>query len=394
MPTDTKAEKAAKHAKRAVELARQAREEDRPDTPADELVSDLRDVLASLPAEADLRLYRKSTTTGKLEFCESFAEPTAFSEEYVAQKWGAGSYRVMAKVPDPKTGKMQFVEGGTKTFTVAQRPNAPAVAAPSETMKGTLDTVTLMHQMMLQSQESHRAMLAMMMQRPPDTGMELMKVLLPLLIGQKTDPMDMATKLATLLKPAGPAASMTDQLEALGKMMELAAKLGDKGGDDAPAWLRGLQSVAPLIQQAMATPRQLPPAPAPAPNPPTPRELAPVQTPAPVVEPKADEPDAHPLLTLLDRSMASMVRAASRDGDPALYADWFVDQVDDEHVGELAGFLESGTVLDQLALRYPESAPHREWFGRLITAMIALLEEDKDESGSTGEPQPDDDENH
>lgn len=392
MPIDTKkeraADKAARLAKKATELARKAQDDE-----PEEAEQEIRELLASLPVEADLRLYRKGKT-GRLEFCESI-DPASFSEQVVADKWGAGNYRLLAKVPDPETGRMKFLTGGSKQFMIAERPQAPNAPAPAQPQ---LETMTLMHQMMLQSQESHRAMIALMMQPRTDSSMELMKVLLPVLLAQKSDPMQMATQLAALLKPAGPGATMTDQLDALGKMMELATKLaGKESGDDGPAWLSALKTAAPLIQQALATPRAQPPA---LPNPPAPRELAPVQTagpvptPAPVTEPKADEPEAHPLLTLLDRSMASMIRAASRDGDPELYADWFVDQVDDEHVAELAGFLESGTVLDQLAVRYPESAPHREWFGRLITAMIALLEEDKDEPGTASEPQPDDDENH
>lgn len=404
MPTDTKeraADRAAKHAKKAVELAQLARESEAADSPDETMAGDIRDILRSLPAEADLRLYRKSTKTGKLEYCESFAEPSSFSEEYVAQKWGAGSYRIMAKVPDQKTGKMQFVEGGTKTFTIAERP--AGVIAPVADKSGQLDTMTLMHQMMLQSQESHRAMIAMMMQsmtqRPVDGSLELMKVILPSLLAKKdADPFEMATRLAELLKPAGPAASMADQLDALGKMMEVAERLGG-GKSDGPAWLEALKTAAPLLTQALQTPRPVAPvAPAATGGPPTPKAIAapapPVAANPPVVEAPEPEPEpAHPLLALLDYAMPSLVRAAERDGEPELYADWLVDQIPEDQLDAFGSFVEQTSVLDQLATRYPATVPHRGWFERLAKAILDGLEPD-DESGAASEPESHDDENH
>lgn len=403
MPTGTSeraASKAAKHAKRAAEMAQLAREtEPRPESTESEMGDDIRDLLASLPAEADLRLYRKNTQTGKLEYCESFAEPSSFSEEVVAAKWGAGSYRLMAKVPDPKTGKPQYFAGGTKTFNIAKRPESAAPAVLDKSAQ--LDTMTLMHQMMLQSQESHRAMIAMMMsslsQRPPDTSMELMKVLLPALLNRKeSDPLDVATRLAELLKPAGPAASITDQLDALGKMVEVAERLGGGGKSDGPPWLEGLRSVAPLIQQALQIPRPAGPvATAATGDPPAPKALgAPTPTPAPNpghVVANAPPPDnPHPLLALLDYAMPALMRAAERDAEPELYADWLVDQVPEDQLDAFGAFIEAPAALDQLFARYGLSMEYHPWFMRLQHAVMNGLEP-TDESGTTGESESHDD---
>lgn len=426
--TEREAAKAARHAKKAADAAARARAADDVDdgTPDDQLTADIASLFDSLPTEGDLRLYRKANN-GKLEFCEAFAEPADFSEELVAQKWGQGAYRLFARRPDPDTGKLRFFKGGSRVFHVAKRPDGALtpVAAESKKLEDSmaaqftammLGQLQMVQQMMLQSQESHRAMLAAMLQKPNDGSLELLKVILPLLVSQKSDPFDVAVKMAELLKPAGPTASMTDQLAALEKMMDVAAKLGGKDTDDGPAWLSALKTAAPLIQQALATPRPQPalgpgaprpPAANPGPAAPGPRELAPVQTPsgpapeppapAPSADPAGAEPEpAHPLLALLDYAVPSLIRAADRDGEVELYADWLLDQVGDEHLEALDGFLAEATALDQLGLRYPAMTAFRPWFERLVVDLRSKITAEGDddgqgESAASSEPDADGD---
>lgn len=402
------AEKAARHAKKAVRAAKKARD-DEAAMPDDDLSTDIQSLFEGLPSEADLRLYRKAKTGGKLEYCESFAEPRDFSEQAVADRWGPGSYRLFARVPDPRTGKLQFTKGRSRVFNIAERPggnqpNAPrhddsAMLQFSTAMVGQLQ---MMQQMMLQGQESHRAMLAVMMQPRPDTSMEMMKVLLPVMFAQKADPMEMALKMAELIKgQTGPAASIADNLSALEQLLKVANRMGGSdGADDGPAWLQGLKTTVPLIQQLMMPRPQEPNAPA-APPAPRPRPLPNPSEPARELPPPVDTPDppvsAHPLLTLLDETMPWLVRAAGRNGDARTSADWFLEQVPDDQVEGLAAFLEDASVVDQLGIRYPATVTYRPWFVGLIEEIKAGLEpegEDDDatptESVGGGESEPDD----
>ncbi len=389
------ADKAARLARRAAQIAADEAET-KNDTPAAEEATDLANLLASLPNTADIRLYRKAKIGGRLEFCQSFLEASEFSEEGVADKWGPGTYRLMVRVPDKVTGKPNFMAGGTKTFTVAERPGEAARGGAGtrgpenfqETMAAQMFTMMtsqlgMMQQMMMQSAESHRGMLTMMLSnKPPDTTGELLKVLLPLVLN-KADPMDMAIKMAELLKPAGPGASMVEQLAVLEKFMDL-AKSGNEP-NDAPVWFRALKEVAPLLERAMTlkpgalqpgqppaaqlAPGAPPPAPAPAPAP----VPAPALPPPTQVDPAQTAGQPLDLLTELDQLMPMLVRAAVKNADVELQADWFLEAVPEGLYETLDVALAETNLLDQLALRYPSIATHRAWFDRFVAAVNTAL---------------------
>lgn len=392
--TTSKAEKAARAAKRAEAIA-----EDLADAaggPTDEFGGDISEIFEGLPSEADLRLYKKGPT-GRLDFCESYPEPKDFSEEGVQRTWGPGSYRLIARVPDPKTGKLVFAKGKSKVFSIAAPPSANGAgpAAPQgpqdfeKTMAATLYQMLLgqmqqQQQMMSQSQESHRAMLAMMMQPRPDSTTDLLKLLLPTLL-QRENPMDVAMKMADLLKPAGPAASLTEQISVMEKFMDLARK--GESPESAPVWFQAFKEAAPLIEKALSRgapqpqpvrrrelPPPVPPGPADAPNPPLPKvEDAP---PAPVEE--------NPLLAALDALSPMLVKAAARDADPDLYAEFVLDQVPEDTLEALDFMLQTDAVAFIVG-RYPVLAPHQGWVERVVAAMRQQL---GPEDGEDGEAPP------
>jgi hypothetical protein len=206
-----------------------------------------------------------------------------------------------------------------------------------------------------------------------------------------------------LLKPAGPSANLTDQLDALGKLMEMASKMDGKG-NDGPAWLEGLKLAAPVIQQALAAPRPsggVPPVAAPAPAPLVKPPVAPSAALPVVVEGRAtvaEPPPPNPLLAQLDELMPIVVRRARAGGPTQPSVALIVDTI-----GEADGeghFTDAGEaqldaleqalalpgILDQLAVRYPAIVTHRDWFELLLVDVKAELAFARDDTPDESPP--------
>jgi len=406
MTTERAAAKAARIAKQARKLAADA-EEDRDRTPesaAEDDAYDLASLFAGLPVESDLRLYRKQN--GRMEFCQSFADPAEFSEEQVGKKWGAGTYRLMAKKPDSETGKMQFFAGGTRTFHIAEAPpnaTVPTASGGPDMRDGMLAQMWTMmlqgneaHRLaMTQSAESHKAMLSLMLQQATaktDPTTDLLKVLLPSLL-QRDNPMDVAVKLAELMKPAGPQAAISEQLSMLERLLEFAHNRGDDA--HTPPWVTGLKEVTPVLLAALQANKPVPPrALPPAPVTPTAPHPAPTVTPSSEpgvvahVAPSLPPPSDNPFLAHLDQLVPTLARKAVRGDDAEEAAAWLLDSFDDEEYQTFGELLDNPVQLTSLQDRYAALFAHTDWSLRLLAALQQQMNPPEESAAPEAAPAP------
>lgn len=171
--------------------------------------------------------------------------------------------------------------------------------------------------------------------------------------------------------PAPPAvhADPNQSIDMLLKGIELARELkADAGGSDEPSLMTIMRELirSPVLAQAVAAAT---PAAVPVRRPPTQPALVPPQsfareTPAPA----PPEP-----VNMLTPYLDMLVRKAASGGDPALYADLVLDNVEEEAIHALLN--RSPSALDALIADYAPVAQHREWFQSLIDIIVNALAE-------------------
>lgn len=368
-----------------------------PPRSADDAVAlEMAELIADLPSEAKLTVYRTDVKSGRLEWCHTYTDPSDFSEEDIA-RFGPGRYRLFARAPNPE-GKETIVK--TRSLSIAARPDqAGAAPGPSGLHGGNMaemvnmQLLTSLLEGSRQSADIHRALMKSMMdsQHAPKSETPawvgaLIAALAPALV-TLLKPQDQAAQLAMfkdlieISRPASPASSMSDAL----KLVEQAKDLVSDGDGDANPWIAGLKHVAPMVDKVLDTVRQSRPAlaPPPAPTPaPAPIEgMGGVTPPQPMIvnpgpaETVPAKPPTHPLMAQLERMMPYLAgRAVAEPDEAAFYGEWVLRQVAQEHYELLGNVLDRPTVLDELAELFPVVAQHRGWFSGLVDAMRVSLE--------------------
>ena len=341
-------------------------------------VEELAELSAQLPEDASLALYRMLDGADK-EFCDQMAVRD-FSIAAVAARFGGGRYTIYLRKPDPeRAGK--WIRQGSKRFRVAGAARtgadvgAPMVAGGTpgigeaekvlrtygdliqSTVKSSLENQNLLQQMQL-------AVVTRLAERPPDTTMELLKVLLPALLGGRGDQLTMADVLALADRMASKTSPTTQLRETLGLVKDVRELGGDGGGEPAPAWLTVASRALGLFERAYQ-----PPAPGDAP-----RALPPG---APIPETPAAPAggDVHPLITWLAPQVPGLIRHAELDHDPDTYAGVICDQIAPEHAADAIAFLTAPHFLTQLGTAFPGVVPVQSWFSELRDDVVTRLQE-------------------
>lgn len=310
-------------------------------------------------------------TDDKQLWCQNY--PVAkFSNEAVASDFGPGTYRIRFKGPNKS-----YLKGGG-TVNIAERLNAtPATAAPAP--GGVQDLLALL--------KAER-------EKQSASWMEWAKLLTPILgpkllelvLGNKGPSL---TELMAVISGARefhkdtPAPSMTEQMEQFGRMLEIAKGISGDGKDSTGAtWVDllrdGINKVPEVIGQIrggipLTAPLLAAPAPVAAPVPQLPPSPGPAGTPAPA--PTLEEPMNVQVLAWLKATVQQLLFQASRNRDPALYADVTLDNLPDgmlpatllEHLGREDWWA-------RLMLLDERVKPYVGWFTEYRQAVLEALQ--------------------
>jgi hypothetical protein len=344
----------------------------------------LDDLRAIITEETKLLLYRKPMKGGQWAYIDTLAAPinpdTLLDE--IKSEYGGGEYqlRIHAK------GKVAKI----KRVVVEGRPKFPddKQEAKDDSLKEFLPMLLNMSQ---QSGDKTMQMMTMMMgqmqqssQQQTQMLMTMMTTLIPVMMGGKVDPVQLATAIAGA---SGNKTSMSEMIATITAVKELVVSNGDSGGGDESMFqtviktlgptLADMATRAPAAATAPAPAPALPspqarPNPAPQPRPSTPplngapqrAIMPPPGPPRPPGAPFAPAPQqrppfmSDPVLSLIGEDVLFFAR---RKYPPALAAEAILSRLDEAEVPEEA--------IIALVVRFNGSP---DWLGDLARAGIDL----------------------
>lgn len=326
------------------------------------------------------------------------------NEEYIFKRFGAGKYQVHEFAPG-KTGKMMIA----RRHIMNVEDPAPMGSAPAAAMTiPSGDLNVQLHQQMLeqsrqsaaqmasiiaQSQESHAAMLALLLRpappppAPPDTMAGIAAMIgafAPILANMMparvapTDPAETAAKLLAVFRESQPAKSNTaDFVEMLKLAQQMASgrPIGDEeDAEPGSEWLSVLKATAPAVtaiaQAAMNRPTP-PPIPAVVPVP----QLA---NPVPIVPGRREDilpiPDPTAAgLDLLDAVIPTLgqVAVTKRPGSHRDLSRWLLDTLTPAQAEQILQAAADPNAVAMLGQRYPVVRENRAWFMALVDELRA-----------------------
>lgn len=302
--------------------------------------------------DATIMLYRLAGRGQELEYVATLTPEQVQGEasllEMIRLEHGGGTYRVHVRDGAGLIANRRIV--------IAERKGSPAA-------DGGLSAV-----------------IATMMDRQAQQFAELIRTLAPRNDAASTEEA-MLARIKTMAEIVRPAQG-TDTKELLGLLMQ-GVTLGksmqppvDVGGEGLMA--SALAAFAPVIADAAAQRRAMPvrrigasQAKAPPPAAATAAQATPPAA-APAAEVPADD-DAE-----LRGLLRIVLRAAEADADEELYAELVLDQVGEDQLKPLATAPEGVDLVAMLAQVEPAVLQHREWFGRLIAAIVELMNDEPD----------------
>lgn len=347
--------------------------------------SRLLEIIRQCSGDDDLRLtvsrIRDPGAKGpRLQYCFTL-DPTEAPDllEKIKQEAGGGVYRVKLVRGNGKyvTQKNVAVEGipeltSPKTGTLPQSQAYPA-ATPSS-LESTLQAFIAV------STENQKALIAALNRDGGGDRLEMFKQFAEIMGAMRAAPAE---------------ASGQAMIGTIREAMKLAGEVGGSGGPpektglwdvakaivENPGILDGLKAIAENLKAQNATPvngqRQIaaPPGPAiPAPAPPAPGQAA----------PPGDDPQA-----LLDQYVPLLIRKANVNADPALYAEFLLDNLPPDLSRAL---MQTPNLVQTFSERFPEIVNYKSWFDSLLAEMRAMVETDSAVAAGPGarggEPQP------
>lgn len=176
------------------------------------------------------------------------------------------------------------------------------------------------------------------------------------------------------MMPMQQPANQNQSIDMLLKGIELARELRSDmgGGGEDPSMMTLLRDVikSPILAQAVA---------AASPSFLTTQPKQMLQQPTSITPPaggfaRETQPRAAPPESMLVHYLAHLTRKAAEGGDPALYADLVLDNLDQD---ALISMLDrKPTAVDALIRDYPPVAQHREWFSSLVEIIRDALAPD------------------
>lgn len=308
--------------------------------------------------------------TSKSAHCFSCAvDRYSFSEllEYIRENYGAGVFRIIGI----ESGRKGVVFNKLIEIAESVSPKAPASETPLQNPANVFESAA---KIMAESAARTEALIARLSES---------RQAAPVL-----DPMDMMTKMAGLFSSImgvapRPAAAASDdllgQLEKLAKIKDLLGGFGGGGGDDKESNFydvvkAGLTSFGPALAALAVRGAQ---------QSQTPALSQPDQVVIPATRPAPgnyDKPGpTRQTVSQGDPAMKKqidvLVQNAKMGVSPSMLAQTILDMTPDEKIDDLGAMLDDPQMIDKMAQLNPEVSTFRDFFDKLRTALLALLDE-------------------
>ena len=265
-------------------------------------------------------------------------------------------------------------------FVMPQGPDMQGIAALLSAVKPGADASTTIMPLILAMMESQGKMFAAMMNRPQPEAMKPME-LIALLKATQND-------------------KASDPVELLMRGLELGKSLGGGGEDTSFMGVAktGLEALMPLIQQQATQPAAVPapvrralpaPVPVPAQLPNSSPAMVPIPNAVQEAAPAQETGDVNILRKLqwLRGQTAALIVQASRNKDPALYAEVFLDNlppgIEPTEIFERFNAPDAVAQLAQVDARVNQFAP---WFEQFRQEVLGLLTDDEEGEEDPGAP--------
>lgn len=404
---------------KATKAEEEAQEAERENEPAGEAADALAEVATSGRRQPETRIHRVNDE-GDEEFIFR-APPALVDEAYLQRKFGPGKYVMFTYACVGPRGKFQYVKDSRRTISVGAVPkdeNAPPPAPPRqdgdddsrlmfktqmlEMMKDQAESrnnanLMMMNMMKMMADSAATQMQAMTAviqaigNRPPDTGNKEILAALIGVLGNKKDPVEIATAIAALAKQNTPAIAGLDSLDTI---LDLADRISRRqNGEDVSLMSVVKESLPEVLSIGKDIVAKMPSrgaAPIPGPRPPItrvtdtraiaappgPAAPPPETTPAvPQDEWSAFEPQVDQLVSFAQNDhhpadVAAMAMVAIPGPGKAQLREWLA-QTDDK--GDF-------TFEGALSKRFPQIATYPSWLGALcmeLRVRFGIVDEDE-----------------
>jgi hypothetical protein len=293
-------------------------------------------------------------------YCETFAS-SELSMEEIRNRFGRGKYRVHGTRSNGEFLKQV-------TFDIATdapiQPTAPA-------QSGNSDAVALIERMNEREEKASERRRDLMNLAIP-AAIAALPAIFQTMFGRRDNPIEMIAALKTLSPP------QPDMLGLVGKLIEVAADKGG-GGHSETNWIdlakEALGQLSPLLQAKFGG--------IDANTPTTPPALLQSRAIASNIRSsaqlQASEPVEDSMLKLISwvrGVLVFLVVKAQKNSDPALYADYVLDNVPNGvDIVQFAKYLNEPNWWDVLQQFHPGVAPYQGWFHQFRDELIAAYEE-------------------
>lgn len=261
--------------------------------------------------------------------------------------------------------------------------NVEAPRKPKEVLQPKNDTAEILRAIADQQASMHKQLVETLMQvaGKPATAqpsqMEMMLGMVALMKGMK--------EVVNVPAASAPSMDPAQYMDMFIRGMEMGKESGGGAGSSMTDVLRDAVKALPML--ANMGPNKLgPSSPRPAFQPPTPStpQFAPVNAPtnerhSPPTPTADDEvPDVNIHDAVVKQQIGLLVKKAEQDSDPALYADFIIDNVSEDIIKQ---YLLQDDLVNELGKIDPKVLQHREWFMELrdnIFQVLTAPEEDTD----------------
>lgn len=289
-----------------------------------------------------IKLYRmhRGPRGGRPKFIAEIA-PEQFSESFIQQTYGGGSYFGRWEKADGTMLRYTFdIAGPELNLDESNEPEdeTPVYVAPAQTP--TLDplaVVKIMNDARREAREEFRMLLEMVKPapQPPDATAQVF---------------GLVEKIAPLIAQGSAESSGNPWLFALTTLKEPLTKLVD------------------TINAAVTRPQPGTPSSSPVPSMPGSAPAAPV---SPALKP---EPKEHDMVIQFVKSLLPpLITAAAKNADPVAYADFVLDQVPESAYPQVRAWLVKPDCLEQLAALEPGIRFQHDWWVSLRAELLSAL---------------------
>ena len=328
--------------------------------PSNSALEDIDAAFSNIPDDATIALYRRQPDTGKWGLLDSFA-PDLFNVKLVADKWGGGTYnalasaRVKGKPGRPRVANVQF----TVDPAVGKKEEAAPGVSSGSRLNDVLEAsyVQALSSMMQTMQATAEAA------RKPAPEYDWVAIagaaspIIVALLEKRVDPLATAAKLVELTRPDGKAPEFAQLFDVFSQGLEFAS-------DQKPD---GLGRIADTVTQFIERTAQKEGAP---------KMLQPGDTQAPPQAPPTAQPAGPPWLNTLRPFFPYLIKMATANKNPELYAEWLVDQLPAEHVPAIVALTADPAYPENVIAVLPPQVAHlADWFRVLCLGVARILEE-------------------